>query len=165
MLLVLAAARVQADTELADHVGGRVDHPDRLRSAAVGEPNVPVRARRDPERHAARGQADSLITWVVGLIIPTALVVPGSLNHMLPSGPIAIDRTALPGFRPLVNSVTVPPVVICPTAPFRSLNQRFPSGPATTWAGFATRGGELGDRPERRRARKRRAGQRHHTQQ
>ena len=73
---------------------------------------------------------------MVGLITPTALVVPGSLNHMLPSGPIAIDRTALPGFRPLVNRVTAPPVVIRPTAPFRSLNQRFPSGPATTWAGL-----------------------------
>jgi hypothetical protein len=79
---------------------------------------------------------NSLIACVAGLIIPTALVVPGSLNHMFPSVPIAIDRTALPGFRPLVNRVTVPPVVICPTAPFRSLNQRFPSGPATTWAGF-----------------------------
>ena len=82
------------------------------------------------------GRLNSLIACVVGLIIPTALVVPGSLNHMLPSGPIAIDRTALPGFRPVVNRVTVPPVVIRPTAPFRSLNQRFPSGPATTWAGL-----------------------------
>ena len=85
---------------------------------------------------AFRPLLNSLIACVVGLIIPTALVVPGSLNHMLPSGPIAIDRTALPGFRPLVNSVIVPPVVIRPTAPFRSLNQRFPSEPATTCAGL-----------------------------
>ena len=39
-----------------------------------------------------------------GLIIPIALVVPGSLNHMFPSAPIAIERTALPRFRPLVNT-------------------------------------------------------------
>ena len=78
------------------------------------------------------GRLNSLIACVVGLIIPTALVVPGSLNHMLPSAPIAIDRTALPGFRPVVKRVNVPPVVIRPTDPFRSLIQRFPSGPATT---------------------------------
>ena len=82
------------------------------------------------------GRLNSLMACVVGLIIPIALVVPGSLNHMLPSGPIAIDRTALPGFRPLVKLSDRPAVVIWPTAPFRSLNQRFPSGPATTWAGL-----------------------------
>jgi hypothetical protein len=64
------------------------------------------------------------------LIIPIALVVPLSLNHMLPSGPIAIDWSEAPGFRPLLNSVIAPAVVIRPTAPERSLNQRLPSGPA-----------------------------------
>ena len=94
-----------------------------------------------PSGMLVEGRLNSLIACVVGLIIPTALVVPGSLNHMLPSVPIAIDRTALPGFRPLVNLVTVPPVVIWPTAPFRSLNHRFPSGPATTWAGLVSGAG------------------------
>ena len=49
---------------------------------------------------------------------------------MFPSGPIAIERTALPGFRPPVNLVTTPAGVTRPTEPVRSLNHMFPSGPA-----------------------------------
>ena len=40
---------------------------------------------------------NSLITCVNGLIAPIALVVPGSLNHMFPSGPMVIERGARPG--------------------------------------------------------------------
>ena len=38
---------VRGDAELADRPARRVDHPDRVRGALVGKPDVAVRARRD----------------------------------------------------------------------------------------------------------------------
>src|SRR5205085_197744 len=63
---------------------------------------------------------------------PIAFVVPVSLNQRLPSGPEAIRNGTLPEFKPVVNSVIVPVVVMRPTAlvvPW-SVNQRLPSAPA-----------------------------------
>jgi hypothetical protein len=78
-----------------------------------------------------------------GVIRPIALVVPESLNQTFPSRPVTIplfdlDTAApppgkLPGFRPALNSLIVPPGVICPIAGTpASVNQTLPSGPDAT---------------------------------
>src|SRR5215831_8151189 len=67
----------------------------------------------------------------VGVIRATSLT-PGSVNHMLPSGPAAMAQG-----RPLVwNSVTSPWVVIRATLfPTNSVNHRLPSGPTAMYSG------------------------------
>jgi hypothetical protein len=85
-------------------------------------------------------------------IWPIALMVPWSVNQMLPSGPAAIPPGLLPAFRPVLNSVIAWVVgLICPdrrVVPL-SVNQRLPSGPSRDPARVATRvqaDAELGDR-------------------
>jgi hypothetical protein len=86
---------------------------------------------------------NSVIT-PLGVMRPIAgAVVERSVNQMFPSGSAAIPKGTLPAGRPLLNSVTAPPMVISPialTGP-SSVNQMFPSGPA------ATAGGALGVLP------------------
>src|SRR5262249_54048178 len=64
------------------------------------------------------------------------------VNQMLPSGPLAIENGKL---KPLPNSVMTPLVVIRPTLPAPSVNQRFPSAPTVMSLGdeFAVGIGKL----------------------
>ncbi len=76
------------------------------------------------------GVANSVMTWVVGLIIPI-LLAPSSVNQRLPSGPAVIPSGPELAVG-MVNSVMAWVVgLIIPIAlPPDSVNQRLPSGPA-----------------------------------
>ena len=60
-----------------------------------------------------------------------------SVNHRLPSGPAAIESGLAPAVMPVLNSATIPSVVMRPILPFASTNQRLPSGPAAIPASAA----------------------------
>ena len=61
-----------------------------------------------------------------------------SANQRLPSGPAAIPTGALPGLRPVLNSVICPTVLTRPIAAVVPVpvNHREPSGPAAIWRGL-----------------------------
>src|SRR5215213_3079919 len=79
---------------------------------------------------AGRPELNSSMT-PAGVIRPIALVVPWSVNQMLPSGPAVIDLGSLPAFRPVLNSWIAPAGVIRPIAGVvpPSTNHTLPSGP------------------------------------
>lgn len=64
-------------------------------------------------------------------------MVPRSANHISPSAASVSPNGELPAFSPAVNSVIAPLVVTRPMAPpgTRSVNHRFPSGPAASVPG------------------------------
>ena len=78
------------DGELGDGVGRRVDHPDLVgRSDSVNQrlPSGPAVIPSGSE--LAVGMGNSVMAWVVGLIIPI-LLASSSVNQRLPSGPAVI---------------------------------------------------------------------------
>ena len=87
---------------------------------------------------------NSLITCVVGLIIPIACVVPSSVNQRLPSGPATSPCCRLlPGFKPALNSLIACVVGLITPIAFvvpLSVNQTFPSGPAAIPSGMLLAG-------------------------
>ena len=67
------------------------------------------------------------VTTPVGVIRPMPPF--SSVNHRLPSGPVAIPSGRLPGVIPAENSWTAPAGVMSPMRPASSANQTLPSGP------------------------------------
>ena len=99
---------------------------------AVGlrEPEVAVRAGRDPDGGAASGDAGAVFGHDARRRHPPDSVVL-SANQRFPSRPVVIPRGELFLLRPALYSVTMPAGVIFPTLlPPYSVNQTLPSGPA-----------------------------------
>ncbi len=75
---------------LGDGVGRRVDLP--ILPPGLGEPEVAVGAGRDADGPLAVGMGNSVMAWVVGLIIPICRSC--TRNQRLPSGPAVIPTDA-----------------------------------------------------------------------
>ena len=132
-----SAAR-RGDGELGDDVGRRVDRPD-LVAVGLGEPEVAVGPRRDRRRVrcSAVGMVNSVMAWVVGLIVPI-LLPPYSVNQRLPSGPAVIPSGSAAAVGS-GNSVVawVVGLIVPILSALDSVNQRLPSGPAVIPTGAA----------------------------
>src|SRR5665213_2490958 len=78
--------------------------------------------------------AANSVTMPAGVMRPiraTFVGPPVSVNHMFPSGPLAMPDGPEPGVIPVENSVITPAGVMRPMrSPQPSVNQRLPSGPA-----------------------------------
>jgi hypothetical protein len=72
------------------------------------------------------------------VILPIAVVVPGSVNHGVPLAPAVNSYGTAPGLSPVVVSVIWPEGVIFPIALVvpGSVNHRLPSSPATIACGM-----------------------------
>ena len=110
-------------------MGRRVDHAD-LVAGVLGEPEVAVGPRGDPEGVAlAVGMGNSVMTWVVGLIVPI-LLAPYSVNQRLPSGPAVIPSGTAVAVGSVKSVVAWVVGLIMPTlSALISVNQRLPSEP------------------------------------
>ena len=98
-------------------------------AAVLGEPQVAVGSRGDPERLAAEplGRVYSVIVPLV-VILPILLPL-YSVNQRLPSGPAVMPSGELEPVG-IVYSVNDPPVVTLPILlPLYSVNHSLPSGP------------------------------------
>ena len=94
-----------------------------------GEPEVAIRAHRDPPR-AGRREGGVLDDGVGGRVDLTDLVAPVSVNQRLPSGPAVIPKGQALAVGSGNKEIAWVVGLIIPIAlEVRSVNQRLPSGP------------------------------------